>query len=166
MKPEDVVLIKPDCSNAERAELPMISLEERKTTFKEVALTMSKETIMKEGERCIECSCTAKSDCQLKKHSESCGACPTAIKGEKLKAVYDNRHPVIMHDRGKCIKCGICVKVCKEVVNQSLLSPQRRGYFTFVSTAFNKGLPLSCADCMACAKECPVGALDLKSNKQ
>ena len=162
MAEKDVVLINPNVSNAERAELPMISLEERKTTFKEVAQTMSKATIMKEGERCIECSCTAKSECKLKKHSECYGACPTAFDGEKLKVVYDNRHPVIIQDRGKCIKCGICVKTCNEVINKSLLSAKKRGYYTYVGTAFDKGFPESCADCLACIKECPVGALDLK----
>lgn len=162
MAKDDVVLLNPNVSNRERAELPMISLDERKTTFNEVALTMSKEAVMSEGERCIECSCSANGDCKLKQHSECYGACPTTFKGEKLKVVYDNRHPVIMHDRGKCIKCGICVKVCKEVVNASLLSAKKRGFFTYVGTAFDNGFPTSCADCMACINECPVGALDLK----
>jgi len=163
MKQDDVVLLSDKVSNAPRAKQPMIPLEERKTTFKEVAGTMSPETIAREGARCIECSCADKHECKLRKHSEEYGASPCNIKGEKLHVVYDNRHPAILHDRGKCIKCGTCVKICKEVVNLSLLSAKKRGFFTEVGTAFDNGFPTSCADCMACVKECPTGALSPKS---
>ena len=165
MEKKDVVLVDPSCSNAARAELPLIDIETRKTTFNEVAQTMSVEVIKAEGARCIECSCSAKGDCRLREHADGCGADPCAIKGERLEVAYDNRHPAIIHDKGKCIKCGICVKVCAEVVNKSLLSAKRRGFGTCVGTAFDEGLPLSCADCMACVKECPLGALEPKNKK-
>jgi ferredoxin len=85
-----------------------------------------------------------------------------AIKGEKLKVAYDNRHSVIIQDRGKCIKCGTCVKICKEVVNNNLLSAKKRGLYTYIGTAFDKGFPESCKDCLECVKACPVGALTIK----
>ncbi len=163
MTEKDLVFVSDKVSNSPRAKLPMIGLEERKTTFKEVAGTMSVETIRHEGERCIECSCTDKTDCRLRSQSAKCGASPCAIKGGKLAVSYDTRHPLIIQDRGKCIKCGTCVKVCKEVINKSLLSAKRRGFSTYVGTAFDNGLPLSCADCLACVTECPTGALDLKN---
>ncbi len=159
---DDLVYLKEDVSEAPRVELTFIPPEERKTTFEEVCATISKESMMDEGKRCIECSCTAKGDCKLKEFSEGYLAMPDAIKGEKLKNGYDNRHPVIIQDRMKCIKCGICVKICKEVVNQNLLSLKQRGFSTKVETSFGKVLPLSCTDCGACIEECPVGALDWK----
>ncbi|MFA7230042.1 MAG: FAD-dependent oxidoreductase [Victivallaceae bacterium] len=162
---DDLVFLRQDVSEKPRAELKLIDLEERKNTFKEVSATISKDKIMLEGERCIECSCTAKGDCKLKKYSEKYSAKPDAIKGEKLKSGYDNRHPAIIQDRMKCIKCGICVKVCKEVVNQNLLSQKKRGFGTLVETAFGKELPVSCTECGACIEECPVGALDWKQKQ-
>ena len=90
---------------------------------------------------------------------------PEAIKGEKVMAGYDNRHPSIIHDRMKCIKCGICVKICKEVVNKSLLSQQQRGFQTIVSSAYGNVLPGQCTECGACISECPVGALGWKIKK-
>ena len=162
MAPEEVVCLKPLSPDA-RTPQRLIPLAERKTTFKEVAQTFTEEEIAREGERCIECSCTAKQDCRLREVSCRCGADPAAIHGEKLPVVYDNRHPAIIHDRGKCIKCGICVKICKEVVNRSLLSPKKRGFNTYVAAAFDRTLPESCAECGACIRECPVGALDWKN---
>ncbi|MCP3968551.1 MAG: FAD-dependent oxidoreductase [Lentisphaerae bacterium] len=159
---EDLVYLREDVSEEPRVDMEFIPLEERKSTFKEVCETLPKEKMMAEGERCIECSCTAKGDCKLKKFSEEYTASPDTIKGEKIKSGYDNRHPAIIHDRNKCIKCGICVKVCKEVVNANLLSAKLRGFSTKVETAFGQQLPISCKDCGKCISECPVGALDWK----
>ncbi len=157
---EDLVFLRDNISDEERVEQRLIPIEERKSTFNEVAYTFTPEEVQSEGERCIECSCTAKGDCKLKKHSEEYGADPEAFKGERLLQGYDNRHPAIIHDRMKCIKCGICVKVCSEVVNKSLLSQKNRGFATRVEPLFGSQLPDSCTQCGACIEECPVGALD------
>jgi NADPH-dependent glutamate synthase beta subunit-like oxidoreductase/ferredoxin len=159
---DDLVYLRDDISAENRVKLDLIPLTERTGTFNEVSLTLQADKICAEGQRCIECSCTAKGDCKLKTHSETYGADPEAIKGEKVMAGYDNRHPSIIHDRMKCIKCGICVKICKEVVNKSLLSQQQRGFQTIVASAYGKVLPGQCTECGACISECPVGALDWK----
>ncbi len=159
---DNLVYLREDVSDKPRVELDLIPIEQRTSTFNEVSLTLPAEKIIAEGQRCIECSCTAKGDCKLKQHSQEYGADPELIKGEKVMAGYDNRHPAIIHDRMKCIKCGICVKICKEVVNKSLLSQQKRGFQTIVASAYGNVLPGQCKECGACIAECPVGALDWK----
>ena len=165
LKKEDLVFIRSNVSDADRAKQDLISIEERKTTFKEVAATMPKERVMAEGERCIECSCTDKSECKLRKHADEYNCDPQEIKGERLAVSYDTRHPLIIQDRGKCIKCGTCVKICKEVVNKNLLSLKMRGFSTCVGTAFDQGLPESCAECGLCISTCPTGALDWRNKE-
>jgi formate dehydrogenase major subunit len=96
----------------------------------------------------------------LRKFAQEYGASPETYQGEHLKTDYDNRHPVIIHDRMKCIKCGICVKICSEVINKNLLCYKYRGFGTKIEGLFGQTLPDSCADCGACIEECPVGALD------
>ena len=157
---DDLVFLRNDVSETDRVKQRTIPLADRKGTFKEVAATFTPDEVKQEGARCIECSCTAKGECKLRKHSQDYGADPERFKGERLKHGYDNRHPVIIHDRMKCIKCGVCIKICSEVVNQSLLSQKNRGFATRVEPLFGRTLPDSCAKCGECIKECPVGALD------
>lgn len=162
MAPDDLVFLRDNVSDNKRVEFDILPPEERKHTMAEVSRTLTKAAMMEEGKRCIECSCTSRDECKLKQHSETYGAKPDAIQGEKLKAGYDNRHPTIIHDRMKCIKCGICVKICKEVVNKNLLSLKQRGFSAKIEATFGQPLPDSCSECGACIEECPVGALDWK----
>jgi len=155
-----VYLQEPD--ESERVEQRHIELTKRKETFEEVNFTFTREEVELEGERCFECSCTAREDCQLKKHSEELGADPEAFEGEKLDQGYNVDHPEIVMDRGKCIKCGICIKICNEVVNEYLLGFKNRGYETKIDTAFSQTLPVDCKECGECLEACPVGALDWK----
>jgi len=161
---DDLVTLR-KLSESERISIEYIPESERKTTFNEISPTFPKADVQAEGERCIECSCTAKSDCLLKKRSEEYKVSPDAFKGSKSLQTVDTRHPYIIHDRMKCIKCGACVKICSEVINQNLLAVKNRGFATTVGTAFNQTLPVVCKDCGACIGECPVGALDWKEKK-
>ena len=163
---DDLVVLRGDeLSQDARQGLKLISLEERKTTFKETTFTMEKERVMQEGKRCIECSCTDKSSCKLRQYADEYGCDVNAFSGEKQLPSYDVRHPLIIQDRGKCIKCGVCVKICKEVVNKGLLSQKKRGFYTVIGTAFESGFPAACADCGECVNACPTGALGWRKKK-
>jgi len=160
LRRDDLVFLRNDVSERDREKLDLISLEKRKTTFEEVTKTMPRERVMAEGKRCIECSCTDKKNCKLRQHADEYGCDPEAFAGGKQMLSYDTRHPLIIQDRGKCIKCGTCVKICREVVGKSLLALKKRGFSTCVETAFNAGFPESCSDCGSCVEACPTGALD------
>jgi formate dehydrogenase major subunit len=165
MTKNDIVVLRNDLADYPREKLSFIPLEERKTTFKEVCATMSAEQLASEVKRCIECSCSDKEECKLRKFAGEAGCKTDAYSGMRQASSYDVRHPEIIQDRGKCIKCGVCVKICKEVVNKSLLSLQKRGFASCIGTAFDQGLPESCRDCGECIKACPTGALDWRKKR-
>jgi len=57
-----------------------------------------------------------------------------------------------------CILCGLCVRVCDEVVGQSAIGYVGRGSERAISTPFGKAAE-ECVGCGACVFVCPTGAL-------
>lgn len=161
---EDLVFLR-KVSGADRVQPDYIPLERRKTSFDELFDSIPAEKMSAEADRCIECSCTAKGECLLKKHATSYCVAPDMFNGAKPISTVDTRHEYIIHDKQKCIRCGTCVKICSEVINRNLLALMKRGFNTQVQTAYGKALPSYCVDCGACVNECPVGALDWKHKK-
>ncbi len=67
----------------------------------------------------------------------------------------------IVHDDplgGKCILCGLCVRVCNEIMGASAIQFINRGPYTVVNTPFFEENPV-CMGCGTCAKVCPTEAI-------
>lgn len=70
----------------------------------------------------------------------------------------------IVHDDplgGKCILCGLCVRVCNEIMGASAINFINRGPSTVVNTPFFEENP-DCQGCGTCAKVCPTGAIEIE----
>lgn len=65
-------------------------------------------------------------------------------------------NPLLEFNSNRCILCGRCVKVCKEVEGVGAIDFQNRGIKTVIGTAFNK--PLDCSFCGGCISVCPTGS--------
>ncbi len=77
----------------------------------------------------------------------------------------DNDNPSVVRDPGKCILCGACVRVCREIQGTECLSFVNRGSDAEVMPAYNKGLDeVDCTYCGQCTAVCPTGALRIKSD--
>jgi len=71
----------------------------------------------------------------------------------------------IVKDANKCIKCGICVRICNEVWGLNIFGFKNRGFETEVSPYFDLDLAATACDyCGQCADACPTGALALNTN--
>ncbi len=60
-----------------------------------------------------------------------------------------------------CIQCGLCVRVCAEIVGMSAINFAKRGLKRRVQTPFDK-ISDFCIGCSACAYLCPTGAIIIK----
>lgn len=60
-----------------------------------------------------------------------------------------------------CVRCGLCVRVCRDKIGVSAISFAGRGQKRSVTAEFGK-LSDVCIGCGACANICPTGAIKLE----
>lgn len=69
-------------------------------------------------------------------------------------------------DRSRCVLCGRCVWVDREVANVGAIGFSQRGINRMVTTFQDTSLADSiCTECGLCVEACPVGALSFKKNE-
>lgn len=149
-----------DVEKAYRPPMPHLSPEVRKHNFEEVVHGYSEEAAKKDAMRCLECGCHDFFECDLIKYANEYDAKPTRIEGEVHKRKVDDGHPFIVRNSDKCILCGLCARVCDEVMGVAALGLVNRGFDTIVKPALD--MPLKQTDCIACGQcisVCPTGAL-------
>lgn len=147
-----------------RAKMPHLAPAERKTNFKEVNFGFSEEQAKKEAMRCLECGCHDYYECKLISYANDYDVKPVRFKGEKHNRNTENKNDLISRNSDKCILCGLCVRVCDEVMGKTALGLINRGFNSVVEPELNK--PLGDTDCIMCGQcvaLCPTGALREKT---
>ncbi len=72
----------------------------------------------------------------------------------------DTSTSYIVRDSNKCILCGRCVEVCKNIQSIEVIGKNKRGIKTNIGCAFDNNLVDSpCIGCGQCVLVCPTGAL-------
>jgi ferredoxin len=114
-----------------------------------------------EAARCLRCDCGAKESCRLRSYAEECAARGRHFRvGPRRPVRRVRQHPQIIYEPGKCIRCGICVRISARENEPLGLAFLKRGYDLQVGTPF--GEPLSRAlerSAEHCVHACPTGAL-------
>ncbi|MEI6580007.1 MAG: 4Fe-4S binding protein, partial [Eubacteriales bacterium] len=134
--------------------------EERKHNFKEITFGFSQEAAKAEAARCLECGCHDYFECKLIKLAHEYDVTPAIYEGIKRVSHEEKAHPFIEQNAEKCVLCGLCVRVCDELMGVTALGLVDRGFETVVSPEFCA--PLTQTDCIACGQcvaLCPTGAL-------
>lgn len=149
-----------DREKAYRSPMPHLTAAERKDNFNQVMKGFDAEAAMKDAQRCLECGCHDVFECKLLHYANEYHVQPERLSGEVHKRQEEDTHPFIMRNPDKCILCGLCVRVCEEVMGVTALGLVERGFDTIVKPALD--LPLNetgCISCGQCISVCPTGAL-------
>ena len=147
-----------------RAKMPHMAPAERKTNFKEVNFGFSEEMAKKEANRCLECGCHDYFECKLISYANDYDVKPSRFAGEKHNRNQENANDLIARNTDKCILCGLCVRVCEEVMGKSAIGLINRGFNTLVEPELGKHLrETECIACGQCVALCPTGALREKT---
>ena len=145
-----------------RAEMSCKDPAYRRGNFDAVINGFTEEQARAEASRCLECGCHDYEDCKLIKHANLYEIHPERFEGKKRMTASETKLVSIERNQGKCILCGLCVRVCEEVEGKGILGLVGRGFGTEVKPEFRNPETISgCADCLKCAYACPTGALKI-----
>jgi formate dehydrogenase alpha subunit len=106
--------------------------------------------------------CDADGHCELQDMAFQHGV--TNLANAKQKNIpEDTRSLVLDFNMNRCIACGECINICKDVLRIDALQFMKKGGFTQVVAKGDQALDCEfCGDCLAV---CPVGAITNKFSK-
>ena len=114
-----------------------------------------------EAESCMHCDCRAKSDCRLRDLAEE-----FQIKDPRSKLVYApitkkiNRQTGLIFESAKCIKCGLCVRVGGDSLDEPGLCIIGRGFSSIITEPLTEDFStILKTKSKECIDVCPTGAL-------
>ena len=132
-----------------------------RTSEPDIGLT--KERIQEEASQCLHCDCRKPNSCKLRIYAQEYGAKATHYRGKRRLFVRMDEHPDLIYEQGKCINCGICVRLAEQQREKLGLTFIGRGFDVKVAIPFNQsiqaGLTIAAHDVV---KACPTGALAFK----
>ena len=135
-----------------------------RTPVHERGLTI--EEAQAEARRCLHCDCEGAEDCRLRMFAKELGANPLRFRGEKRGYERDTTHPNLIFESGKCIACGICVRIAAQEKERLGLTFVGRGFALKTRAPFGEDLAVALKESAeACAKACPTGALIWRPSK-
>jgi formate dehydrogenase alpha subunit len=106
--------------------------------------------------------CDADGKCELQDLTYELGVYDIK-KGVRKQVPEDTRSPVLDFNMERCILCGQCINVCKEVQEIDALAFYKKDGKTLVGA--HEGVPLDCEFCGDCLAVCPVGAITSRFSK-
>ena len=110
-------------------------------------------------------ACVRNMRCELQALSNNLGIDTNRFESVLANKEIDNNNPSLVRNANRCIKCGRCIDVCKNVQSMHVLDNMGRGHDMEITPAFGRFLSDEfCTFCGQCANVCPVGAIIEKDN--
>jgi len=113
-----------------------------------------------ESSRCLHCDCASSGNCVLQHYAQAYGADANRFRSERRSFEQLRQPGGIIFEPGKCILCGICVKLCEMAQEPLGLTFVGRGFDVRVAVPFNQAIERGLQTvAQECVKQCPTGAL-------
>lgn len=126
------------------------------------------EEAREEARRCLHCDCRKRTECKLRDYASQYKARQRHFAVANRKQFRQIRqHAGIIYEPGKCIKCGICVRIAEREKEPLGLAFVGSGFDVEVGVPFDETLQdalQKTAD--ECVEKCPTAALAWTKNDQ
>lgn len=111
-----------------------------------------------------QCPTCPKSDgCGLQRLAHQLGVEKVRYKPVLKRKPIDESSHALVRDPNKCVLCGDCVRVCREIQGIGAIDFAHRGHDAAVLPAFGLDMAqVECVNCGQCTVVCPTGALSPK----
>ncbi len=104
--------------------------------------------------------CEAAGDCRLQDYAYEYLVDMVPWGWRAPEASDPGPHPNVAHFGSRCILCGRCVRICREIMSIGCWGYLNRGYESEVDTPYRRPLQeVGCVSCGQCVSTCPVGAI-------
>ncbi|HOF20938.1 MAG TPA: 2Fe-2S iron-sulfur cluster-binding protein [Bacteroidales bacterium] len=114
-----------------------------------------------EAKNCMHCDCRASDNCRLRELAQELGIRDRGNKVAGLPLTKKiSQGTGLIFEHAKCIKCGLCVRICEDKKEEPSLCFINRGFVSLISeplTAEFDDIPAAQAE--LCVNVCPTGAL-------
>jgi ferredoxin len=120
----------------------------------------TQEQAVSQASRCLHCDCPSSGHCALQHYAQTYGADASRFHQQRRHFERYEQPGGVTFEPGKCIRCGICVKLTELGGEPLGLAFIGRGFQAHIAAPFNhpfeEGLLRTAEECV---RHCPTGAL-------
>jgi len=123
----------------------------------------TKNEAAEEAARCLRCDCRSSGNCALQTYATTYGADGSRFRSQRRPFEQYVQPGGVIFEPGKCILCGICVKLTELAREPLGLTFIGRGFDVRISAPFNQTIEAGLQQVAEeCVRHCPTGALEFR----
>jgi len=120
----------------------------------------------REAARCLHCDCRSSGNCLLQHYAQVYGADASRFRSERRPFEQQLQPGGVIFEPGKCILCGICVRLTEMAAEPLGLTFVGRGFDVRLAGPFDRSIEEGLGAVAAeCVRHCPTGALGMDGER-